>query len=117
MNMDFPGERGLGCGEDFGLGSLIDEREDLREVRNQLDENIDTLKRYALDAEGFVPAAREQALRLESIGLFAASDQDPRACPVCSQPMDNPVPSVQEMRRRLTDLNAHLEGVVRCSVP
>lgn len=95
------------------LNTLINEREGLREARNQLDENIETLKRYALDAEGFVPAAREQALRLESIGLFAASDQDAHICPVCSQTMDNPVPSVQEVQRRLMDLNAHLEGVVR----
>lgn len=95
------------------LNALIDEREGLREARNRLDESIETLKRYALDAEGFVPAAREQALRLESIGLFAASDQDNCVCPVCSQTMDNPVPSVKEVQRRLIDLNAHLEGVVR----
>lgn len=95
------------------LNTLINERERIRDIRNHLDENIDTLKRYALEAEGYVPAAREQALRLESIGFFSAEDHNLSACPVCSQPMNNPVPTVVELSHRLDDLNAHLDGAVR----
>lgn len=95
------------------LNALIEERENIREARTLLDENIQTLKRYALDAEGFVPVAREQALRLESIGFFSDQAHDPQVCPVCSQALDHSVPTVTELSRRLDDLNTHLDGVVR----
>lgn len=95
------------------LSPLMEERDRLRLQRDRLKENIETLKTYALEAEGFVPAAREQALRLESIGFYEAADHNPLACPTCGQAMENPTPTAQRFGERLAQLNQQLEVATR----
>ena len=76
---------------------------------------IHAAKTFAQEAEGFISEAREQELRLESIGLFDIGDgkQDARICPICAHDLEAPVPSADAIRRSLEQLKAGLENAVR----
>ena len=95
------------------LNRLINQREEVRRKLEQTDETIATFKMYALEAEGFLPAANEQKLRLESIGFYRPHDHNPLGCPVCGQAMAHPTPAIEAIGQNLQQLDAMLEDVVR----
>lgn len=101
-----------------GSDRLTQFQEEVRALQLQAQEKSETVhaaRSFAQEAEGFISEAREQELRLESIGLFDANaaKQRAHACPVCDQEMEVPVPSADAMRRSLEQLQATLENTVR----
>jgi len=96
------------------LTQLQEERRQLQLQDEEKTDAINAAKTFAQEAEGFISEAREQELRLESIGLFAAAnDHLSNSCPICSHGLEVPIPSVEVMRRSLEQLKANLESTVR----
>ncbi|HMV51923.1 MAG TPA: DUF3732 domain-containing protein [Blastocatellia bacterium] len=99
-----------------GSERLTQFQEEVRTLQIQAREKADAAnaaRSFAQEAEGYLAEARQQELRLESIGLFDAGKQNAHACPVCTQELDVPVPTAEAMRRSLEQLKANLENTVR----
>lgn len=87
--------------------SLLRQLQDLREEIS----DVDRLSREATEFEG---EAREQEARLASIGLVTAdSSGGSHACPLCESPLEVPVPTVEEIRASLLNLQTQLSSVRR----
>lgn len=86
--------------------------QDLRAARDQLE----AAQALTADRQGFSQEAHAQILRLKSIELFNAQDEDPgkhTTCPLCQQalPAEVVTPSIQGIRRSLAQLEAQIRDV------
>jgi hypothetical protein len=86
--------------------------QELRITRDQLE----AARALATDRQGFSKEAHAQALRLKSIELFDAQDEDSDrhvVCPLCHRalPTEDVAPSIQEIHSSLAQLEAQVRHV------
>lgn len=101
-------------------GRITDQMRSLREERTRLQKEYDRLDRevaeaedFAAEGEGFVKAANEQRVRLESLGLFGNSDPPAARCPLCSSDVSGQLPRVSQVRQAVENLKRHVQAVGR----
>ncbi len=75
--------------------------------------DIRNTEEFLGQVKGYGSEVDHQKKRLESIGLFEQIDFDPSHCPLCSEPVDNPLPCAQDIRNSITELSHRLESVSR----
>lgn len=75
--------------------------------------DIRNTEEFLGQVKGYGAEVSYQKSRLESIGLFDQIDFDPNHCPLCSEPVENPLPCAQEIRDSITSLSHKLESVSR----
>ena len=93
------------------LERLNDEREGLRSrLRRETDE-FNAMRDLRADASGFADEAREQASRLASLNLFATEGE--ARCPLCEQPTDQQLPTLDLLRGELRRAAGQLDRVAR----
>jgi energy-coupling factor transporter ATP-binding protein EcfA2 len=81
-----------------------------REVRDQ----IQLVRSFLTEQDGYVGEASEQAARLEAIKLLPDGGDTPQGvCPVCGQAADQHLPAVAEMNASLQTLSHQLDAVQR----
>jgi len=88
----------------------------LTDIRNKIDNisiDIRNTEEFMGQVKGYGSEVDHQKKRLESIGLFDQIDFDPSHCPLCSKPVDSPLPSMQDIRNSITDLSNRLDSVSR----
>jgi hypothetical protein len=90
---------------------LWDEISRLRERASRLRDEIASAKRLAGEIGGFGKEIAEQAARLEPLGLVSHSSNDGNRCPFCLSSLNDPVPTVVEMRRSLARVAGQLQTV------
>jgi hypothetical protein len=89
-------------------------RNQLMSEQRRIRDEIEVIRAFENDGQGFSREATEQRSRLKTIGIFENSIPG-QACPLCSQALDSNavVPTVAEIRGTLTSLSARLDTVVR----
>src|SRR6185437_9096413 len=92
----------------------------LRQERGRLQQQYDRLQRelseaeeFAAESEGFVTAATEQRLRLESLNLFSSAESETAQCPLCHSDVANHLPKVAQVRTAIEGLQRHIQAVGR----
>lgn len=88
----------------------------LMDIRNKIDNisiDIRNTEEFMGQVKGYGTEVDHQKKRLESIGLFDQIDFDPSHCPLCSKPVDSPLPSMEDIRNSITDLSNRLDSVSR----
>lgn len=96
------------------LSVLDDRRRALLNQLQDLREEIADVRRLNNEAGEFEKEALEQEARLTSIGLVTeGSAGDTHACPLCESRLDIPVPTVEEIRASLSQLQTQLRSVRR----
>ena len=75
--------------------------------------DIRNTEEFLGQVKGYGTEVNHQKSRLESIGLFEQIDFDPTHCPLCSETVDTPLPSGQQIRNSITSLSNKLESVSR----
>jgi predicted nucleic acid-binding Zn-ribbon protein len=96
------------------LTALDERRRSLLRQLQDLREEIGDLERLSREATEFEGEAREQEARLTSIGLITAEGQgDSHTCPLCESRLVIPVPTVEEIRASLSNLQTQLRSVRR----
>ena len=91
-------------------------QDDVKELRRQLSEKYDEIREakiFADEAEGFTTEIQQQELRLEALQLFRTENHNAEICPICSQTLDAPVPSVAAINRTLDHLRSNLASTSR----
>jgi len=99
-----------------GTDRLTQLQEERRQLQSELDsktEAIRAAKSFASEAEGYASESQEQALRLQSIGLFDTAGHDGEACPVCNNLLETPVPNATAITQSLEQLRANLKFTTR----
>jgi len=88
----------------------------LEEVNRNIDNlsiDIRSTEEFLGQVRGFGTEVSHQKNRLESIGLFEKVDFDPNHCPLCSETIDSPLPSANQIREAITTLSDKLSSVTR----
>lgn len=101
---------------DDQLPQLRDEIHTLRQEITRKQDQIRAAELFARQADGFSKEANQQAMRLESLNLFDASEDDTEVCPLCSSNMHQPVPKISAMRNALLEIRNNV-GVVEVKRP
>lgn len=95
------------------ISMLQSQLEKLQQEIDDLSIDIRNTEEFLGQVKGYGTEINHQKSRLESIGLFEQIDFDPAYCPLCSEAVDNPLPSAQEIRDSITRLSDKLESVSR----
>jgi hypothetical protein len=88
----------------------------LRQKNDELDAlslDIRDAEEFVHQIQGYSNEAEHQKSRLESIGLFEAIDFNPDHCPLCSEPLKNPLPVANDIRNAIKKLSNNLSVVNR----
>lgn len=88
--------------------ALQQERDSLTEQEMRLKEEDAALEVHMGKASDFTETVEEHTLRLESIGLYP-DDFDHAHCPICHSQLETPIPSAQQLRNKLSELQGSLE--------
>ena len=95
-------------------------QEQVRDLQEQLRRNQDEIhaaETYAKETTGYESAARQQILRLESVGLFDKMSQnnshDSATCPLCFQELSESVPAIEAIKTSLVKMKDDLSLVDR----
>jgi cell division protein FtsB len=91
-------------------------QDDIRDLRRQLSEKYEEIREakvFANEAEGFTTEVHQQELRLEAIQLFRTENQNVEVCPICSQTLETPLPSVTAINSTLDHLKSNLASTSR----
>lgn len=84
--------------------------QELSKQRSVIIENIKATEEYQRESTGYESEAEQQVLRLESINLFPNKRKiDNSICPLCSQKLDVPIPTVEQITASLTELKTGLQ--------
>jgi|SRR5579859_197534 len=101
---------------ELGNSNITELREEERRLAAQLRalaEALDDARRFAAEAQGYANEIEQQTRRLEAIGLFDGEQQDPTNCPLCTQPLEVPVPSAQAIQRSLGLMQTRLSATAQ----
>jgi hypothetical protein len=88
----------------------------LRQKNDELDAlslDIRNAEEFVYQIKGYLNEAEHQKNRLESIGLFETIDFNPDHCPLCSEPLKNPLPVADDIRNAIKKLSNNLSIVNR----
>jgi len=93
---------------------LSDERAQLLQDQRRLRDEVDAIRSFETDAQGYAHEASEQRGRLVSIGNFENSDPG-HSCPLCEQalPPAAEQPQIESLRTALTTVSSRLDSVTR----
>jgi hypothetical protein len=75
--------------------------------------DIRNAEEFVNQIKGYLNETEHQKSRLESIGLFESIDFDPEHCPLCSEPLKNPLPAADDIRNAIRKLSNNLSVVNR----
>lgn len=95
------------------ISMLQSQLEKYQQEIDNLSIDIRNTEEFLGQVKGYGAEVTHQKNRLESIGLFENIDFDPTHCPLCSERIDNPLPSAQGIRDSITVLSSKLESVSR----
>lgn len=97
-------------GEEFGR--LGEQRELLQERLRQVKKDIQAAKAFTSDQDGYSLEAKAQRNRLASISLYQKA-VDEKSCPLCSSQLVKPIPTADDVRKSLDELDRQLQAVTR----
>ncbi|OLN21611.1 hypothetical protein BTO30_14105 [Domibacillus antri] len=87
--------------------------QDLKDNFNNKSEEIRAAKTFTSEAEGYAKEIQQQEFRLESINLFNNIQTDVELCPLCSNKLDTPIPSISAINNSLSRVKKNLEATIR----
>ena len=97
--------------EERQIPQLRERIQELRRVFRRKQEEVQAIEFFLRKSEGFANEVNQQAMRLESIGLFGDEETDEEHCPVCSSKLETPPPSVSAITGALNRIQSKLENV------
>lgn len=91
---------------------LSDERARLLQDQRRLRDEVEAIRSFESDAQGYVHEATEQRGRLVSIGIFEGSDAG-HSCPLCDQvlPAESQQPRIESLQNTMISVASRLESV------
>lgn len=103
-------------GSNSGMDRLTFLQSKLQEIRDEFDEigiSLDNARKFVGETAGYSGEAQHQKMRLESIGLFEQLTFNPEKCPLCSETLEQPLPSVEMIKASIVNLDKSIANVTR----
>lgn len=88
----------------------------LQECQSSYDElgfNIEKAINFIEENTGYSNEVNHQKIRLESIGLFEQLNFNPGKCPLCSETLKHPLPSVEMIKTSIYNLDKAISNATR----
>ncbi len=95
------------------ITALRQERSRLQREYERLQREVAEAEEYAAESEGFVQAATELRVRLESLNLFGDGEQASSRCPLCESDVGSGVPRAAQVRSAIEGLQQHIQAAGR----
>ena len=95
------------------LISLQNRLQEYKDIRDNLDIDIDNTKGFFVESAKYSTEAEHQKTRLESIMLFDHLDFNPGRCPFCSGELKQPLPGVAMIKASIKNLDKSISNVTR----
>jgi len=99
-------------GENANLKKLIDEKNDFAKELGFLNDDVKAVKAFINQTSDYSTEAAQQKVRLESIKLFGETEAGLHNCPLCSQAIENDIPSISAINKSLTELSENLTTTI-----
>lgn len=99
-----------------GMDKLSFLQSELLKVQEQIDyidEDLRNAKTFVGETKGYIDETEHQKMRLQSIGLFENLNFEPNHCPLCSNSLSEPSPSIDAIKTAIKNLDANIESVTR----
>ena len=99
-----------------GMDKLSFLQSELLKVQEQIDyidEDLRNAKTFVSETKGYIDETEHQKMRLQSIGLFENLDFEPNNCPLCSNSLIEPSPSIEAIKTAIKNLDANIEAITR----
>ena len=85
----------------------------VQEQIDYIDEDIRNAKTFVGETKGYIDETEHQKMRLQSIGLFENLNFEPNHCPLCSNSLSEPSPSIEAIKTVIKNLDVNIESVTR----
>ncbi len=95
------------------VNKLRGRRDSLAQLIEQLNQEVEAAKAFALDQRGFGDEVKEQRNRLESIGLYSTKLDGEASCPLCTGKLEKIPPSAEALLNSMKRIDEQIEAVVR----
>jgi hypothetical protein len=105
--------------EIVGMDKISLLQSQLKRKNDELDAlnlDIKNAEEFVYQVKGYLNEVELQKSRLESIGLFDTIDLNSDHCPLCSEPLKNPLPAADDIRNAIKRLSNNL-SIVNCEDP
>jgi len=101
--------------QDFGetIQNLRAEQSSIQNSLLELNQDVRAARAFLSSQTEFAREGNEQAARLKSIGLYAESDGQHIACPLCEAELQTPIPRVEQVYKSLRQVDGLLEEAHR----
>lgn len=99
-----------------GMDKLSFLQSELLKVQEQIDyidEDLRNAKTFVGETKGYIDETEHQKMRLQSIGLFENLNFEPNHCPLCSNSLSEPSPSIEAIKTAIKNLDVNIESVTR----
>lgn len=99
-----------------GMDKLSFLQSELLKVQEQIDyidEDLRNAKTFVGETKGYIDETEYQKMRLQSIGLFENLNFEPNHCPLCSNSLSEPSPSIEAIKTAIKNLDVNIESVTR----
>ena len=95
------------------ISYLQNELDTCQQKLAEVNEDIHFAKNFNGETNGYTDEVEHQKLRLSSIGLFEQLDFKTDHCPLCSNIIENPLPSVEMIKTSIKKLDDNIKNVSR----
>jgi len=99
-------------GENENLKKIISEKNEFAKELSILNDDLKAVKTFINQSADYSEEAGQQKVRLESIHLFGESEAELHSCPLCSQLIENEIPSISAINKSLTSLSENLTTTI-----
>ena len=99
----------VGSGEEQ-IEVLRRNRQNLRAQLTRIREGMREAHLFTMEKNGYEREAREHRARLSSIELIQNTNGSNDLCPLCEHALSIPIPSIEQIRRSLAEINIQLQS-------
>ena len=99
-------------GENDNLKKLINEKNDFSRDLSGLNDDIKAVNTFINQSSDYSEEAGQQKVRLESINIFSETEAELHSCPLCSQQIQNEIPSISAINKSLVSLSENLTTTI-----
>jgi hypothetical protein len=99
-------------GENENLKKLLEEKSNFEKELSRKRDDSKAVNSFIEQTSDYSTEITQQKARLESIKLFGGTEAELHNCPLCSQHIENEIPSISAINKSLADLSENLTNTI-----
>lgn len=99
-------------GENENLKKLLEEKAEFEKELSRKRDDMKAVNTFIKQTSDYSTEVIQQKARLEAIKLFGETEAELHSCPLCSQHIENQIPSISAINKSLADLSENLTTTI-----